>query len=66
MTTALILGAIAATFTTGFLIGDRRGVKQCNAILEENWRDLMKTIREPLPSPNLDGEEDRPAGPTLH
>jgi len=38
-----------------------------HAILEENWRELMKTIREePLPSPNLDGEEDRPAAPTVH
>ncbi|WP_353646536.1 hypothetical protein [Mesorhizobium sp. WSM2239] len=67
MTTALILTAIATTFTTGFLLGDRRGVRQCNAILDENWRELMKAIRdEPLPSPNLDGEEARPAAPTVH
>jgi hypothetical protein len=67
MTTAPILAAIATTFTTGFLLGDRRGARQCNAVLEENWRELMNVIKEePQPSPNLDGEEDRPARPTLH
>jgi hypothetical protein len=46
---------------------DRRGVKQCNAILEENWRELMKAIREePIRSPSLDSDEDRPATPTVH
>jgi hypothetical protein len=35
--------------------------------MDENWRELMKAIRdEPLPSPNLDGEEARPAAPTVH
>jgi hypothetical protein len=67
MTIALILAAIATTFTTGFLLGDRRGVRQCNAVLEENWRELMNVIKEePLPNPNLDGEEDRAARRTLH
>ena len=64
--TTLILVALAA-FLVGFLLGDRRGVRQCNSILDENWRDLMKAIREePLPSPNLDSEEARPAAPTVH
>ncbi|TKD40630.1 MAG: hypothetical protein E5W98_20565 [Mesorhizobium sp.] len=52
MTAALILTVIATTFVIGFLLGDRRGVKQCNAILDENWRELMKSIREDgLPQP---------------
>ncbi|UVC12888.1 hypothetical protein [Mesorhizobium onobrychidis] len=52
MTVAFILTGLAATFVIGFLLGDRRGVKQCNAILDENWRELMKSIREDgLPQP---------------
>lgn len=46
MTTA---GLIAAVFVIGFLLGDRRGVKQCNAILDENWRELLLSIREEEP-----------------
>ncbi|MEJ6849527.1 hypothetical protein [Sinorhizobium fredii] len=62
MITSAIL--IAAAFVIGFLLGDRRGVKQCNQMLDENWKDLMQAIREDRhPLDTEEGEEDRP---TVH
>ncbi len=52
----------AAVLTTCYLLGDRRGVKQCNAILNENWHDLMQAIKEE-PLPHTEREQ---ASPTLH
>jgi hypothetical protein len=63
---ALILVALGA-FARGFLIGERRSVKQCNAILDQHWRELMTTIRdEPLARPDLDRGEDKEVTPTVH
>lgn len=52
----------------GFLLGDRRGVKQCNAILDDHLQTFLKGMMDdkPLSSPNLDSDEDRPAAPTVH
>jgi hypothetical protein len=67
VTVALILTGLAAAFLIGFLLGDRRGVRQCNSILEQNWRELMTTIRdEPLARPNLDRDGDKEVSPTVH
>ena len=51
-----------AVFTTCYLLGDRRGVKQCNAILDENWHDLMRATKEE----RLPHTEREQASPTLH
>ena len=59
-TAAFIMGA----FVIGFLLGDRRGVKQANAILDANMRDLFKAISDDRAMPvDGDREEDRP---TIH
>jgi hypothetical protein len=60
MTTALLS---AAAFVIGFLLGDRRGVRECNAILDEHWRDMMQAIREDR---HLDCEEGETDRPTVH
>lgn len=63
MTTAVL---IAAVFVVGFMAGDRRAVRQCNSILDDHWRELMKSIREePI---RLVGPADRDESqqPTLH
>jgi hypothetical protein len=61
MTVAVfILGA----FAIGFLLGDRRGVKQANTILDENMRVVMSAISEAAPIP--DAVDDDPAHPTVH
>lgn len=69
MTTVFIaLAGFAVIFVIGFLLGDRRGVKQCNAILDENWRELLEAIREDrsgFPS-DADGEERVSESPTMH
>ncbi|HEV2898826.1 MAG TPA: hypothetical protein VGX71_13520 [Pseudaminobacter sp.] len=64
MTVALALCGLAAAFVIGFLLGDRRGVKQCNAILDENMRVVMKAIQEPRFE--LDGNENETAAHTVH
>ncbi len=56
MTTAIfVLGA----FAIGFLLGDRRGVREANAILDENQRVLFAAMAEP-PSLAADVPEDQP------
>jgi hypothetical protein len=61
---ALSIGTVAA-FVVGFLLGDRRGVKQANAILDENMKILLEAMRDDkagFPS-DSEGEDDRP---TVH
>jgi hypothetical protein len=43
----------------GFFFGDRRGVKQWNAILDDNLKTLLKGMLEsgPIPAESLPGEE---------
>jgi len=66
MTTVMLTGSVA-TFMIGFLLGDRRGVLHANAILDANWRELMKSIREDRSGfpPDTECEDDTPR-PTLH
>ncbi|RWB77478.1 MAG: hypothetical protein EOQ50_05320 [Mesorhizobium sp.] len=66
MMTTLILTGSAATFMIGFLLGDRRGVKQANAMLDANWRELMKSIRDDKTGFPSDADEDDTAPRTLH
>lgn len=64
MTTLALIAAFVATFVIGFLLGDRRGVKQANAILDANMRDLFKAITDERTMPvDDDREGDRP---TVH
>lgn len=46
MTTAIY---VLAAFAIGYLLGDRRGVKEANAILDENQRVLFAAMAEPPP-----------------
>lgn len=59
-TTIYIIGALMI----GFLLGDRRGVKQANAMLDGNMRELFKAIGDERTMPAEDEPEDR--RPTLH
>ena len=60
MTTLALIAAFAATFVIGFLVGDRRGVRQCNGILDDHWRELMLSIREERGLPaEPENEEER-------
>ncbi|MDQ0318768.1 hypothetical protein QO002_000906 [Pararhizobium capsulatum DSM 1112] len=52
-------------FAFGFLLGDLRGVKQANIILDQNLRDLFKVIGDDRPMPT-DSEDSEPMRPTLH
>jgi hypothetical protein len=62
-----VLTGSVATFMIGFLLGDRRGVKQANAILDANWRELMKSIREDKTGFQSDADDgDDSTRPTLH
>ncbi|MGB3831206.1 MAG: hypothetical protein WA975_05000 [Mesorhizobium sp.] len=60
-TTIFIFGA----FVIGFLLGDRRGVKQANAILDANMRELFKAINDERTIP-VDAEEATPSRPSVH
>ncbi|MFD1987971.1 hypothetical protein ACFSOZ_36745 [Mesorhizobium newzealandense] len=50
----------------GFLIGDRRGVKQANAILDHNNRALLDAMREDRSGFPSDDAGDETALPTRH
>lgn len=60
MTTAIY---IACAFAIGFLLGDRRGVKQANEILDENMKVLLNAITDERTIPVDELEGDRP---TVH
>lgn len=62
MMTIILVGV--AAFVIGFLLGDRRGVKQANAILDENMRELFKAISDERHIPVDDEPEDE--RPTVH
>ncbi|RWC90051.1 MAG: hypothetical protein EOS32_28800 [Mesorhizobium sp.] len=66
MTATMILTGSAAIFIIGFLLGDRRGVKQANAILDHNNRALLDAMREDKTGFPSDGDEEDTARPTLH
>ena len=61
-----IAAILLAVFIVGFFLGDRRAVRQCNAILDDHWRELMKSIREDRSGFPSDADEDETACPTLH
>lgn len=57
--TYLAAAGIVLAFAFGFLLGDRRGVKQANEVLDHNNRVLLQAIGDSVKAP-VDGEEDRP------
>lgn len=63
MITLALTAALAFAF--GFILGDRRGVKQANQILDANMRDLFKAIGDEKPMP-VESEDAEPHRPTLH
>lgn len=61
MTCFLFIGMI---FAFGFVLGDRRGAKQANEILDANMRELFKAIGDDRPVPEDD--DAGPQRPTMH
>ncbi|MEQ1954439.1 hypothetical protein [Mesorhizobium sp. CN2-181] len=59
MTYVLFAAGIVLAFAFGFLLGDRRGVKQANVILDENNRLLLKAMSDSVRAP-VEGEDERP------
>ncbi len=62
MTSLLFIGI---AFAFGFVLGDRRGVKLANQILDANMRELFKAIGDERPMP-VESEDAEPPRPTLH
>ncbi|TPL01369.1 hypothetical protein FJ938_20840 [Mesorhizobium sp. B2-4-14] len=58
--------ALIGAFALGFVIGDRRGVKQANAILDANNRALLEAMREDRSGFPSDDPGDETARPTRH
>ncbi|MBI1238275.1 MAG: hypothetical protein GC199_02925 [Alphaproteobacteria bacterium] len=65
MSVIVLAAAVAFVFAFGFVLGDRRGVKQANEILDANMRELFKSIGDDKPGP-VEGEEVEPHQPTIH
>lgn len=64
MTYLAIAAAIVTAFAFGFLLGDRRGVKQANEVLDHNNRVLLEAIGDSVREP-VD-REDEGQRPVLH
>lgn len=63
MTTLTIAAGIVLAFCFGFLLGDRRGVRQANEVLDHNNRVLLQAIGDSVRAP-VDGEDEQ--RPVLH
>lgn len=63
MTYLVIAAAIVTAFAFGFLLGDRRGVKQANEVLDANNRVLLQAIGDSVKAP-VEGEDEQ--RPILH
>lgn len=65
MTTCAFIGA---AFIIGYLLGDRRGVKQANEILDHNNGLLLKAMGDAAAdtAPNVEPDDGDEARPTLH
>ncbi|MEQ1952471.1 hypothetical protein [Mesorhizobium sp. CN2-181] len=59
MTYLAITAGIVIAFAFGFVLGDRRGVKQANIILDENNKLLLEAMHDAVKAP-VDGEDARP------
>jgi hypothetical protein len=55
----------AVAFVIGFLAGDRRGVREANAILDANMRELFKAIGDDR-QVRVDGDEEQRKSFPLH
>lgn len=65
MTTLTFIGT---AFIIGYLLGDRRGVKQANEILDHNNGLLLKAMGDAAAdiAPNIEPDESDEIRPTLH
>lgn len=61
---ALFIATAVVCFVVGFLIGDARGVREANRILDANQRELFKAIADDRPVQVDDDAE--PLRPVLH
>lgn len=61
---ALFIATAFVCLVVGFLLGDARGVRQTNAILDGNMKELFKAIGEERPVQVDDDTE--PQRPVLH
>ena len=57
---------ILTAFVIGYLLGDRRGVRECNAILDHNTKALLQVIGEPITKSTTVDPDDEPKRPTVH
>ncbi|WP_442577597.1 hypothetical protein ACSBOB_18680 [Mesorhizobium sp. ASY16-5R] len=58
MTYLAIAAGIVLAFAFGFLLGDRRGVKQANEVLDHNNRVLLQAIGDSVREP-VEGEDEQ-------
>jgi len=63
-TLALCIAVGLVCLVVGFLIGDARGVREANRILDANQRELLRAISDDRPVPVDDDAE--PQRPTVH
>ncbi|MEQ1956704.1 hypothetical protein [Mesorhizobium sp. CN2-181] len=60
MTYPAIAAGLVLAFAFGFLLGDRRGVKQANEVLDHNNRLLLRVIGDSVRAPVEGEDEQRP------
>ncbi len=60
MTLVYIAITAAVSLLVGFLLGEMRAVKEANAMLAENQRELFKAIGDERPARVDEGEAPRP------
>ena len=63
MTTLANAAGIVLAFAFGFVLGDRRGVRQANEVLDHNNRVLLQAIGDSVRAP-ADGEDEH--RPVMH
>ena len=57
MTVLYLVITAGVAFGFGFLLAERRAVKECNAMLAENQRELFKAISDERPARVVDDDE---------
>ncbi len=64
MTLVYLVLTTGAAFVIGYLLGDRRGVREANEVLAHNNRVLLEAMSESVKG-HVEGEDEAPR-PALH
>ena len=66
--TTIIAAAIGAALVVGYLLGERRAVRECNALPDARLQDLFRAMLDPDRPLPLDADDDPewPATVLLH